>query len=597
MHARVKPPKSEDSKSSPLRLAKALAVTLREEFGVPFTFHHPSTGAEIGAGAGMNGTATTGTSGVPADWSALERVALEQGTAVTGLPNGRYRLILCVYESHEPIFIATGVIEGVATTLEAAHRELGMLEKWLRAVSDRWRLSDQHFAGPKKDPSQTLQRNPHTPWEALLALGHVTRRVRFDKDPHKNLQRILDAGIGLVGASALVWAPRDRDQPVLTQGETCLGAEDWRQLASLLTKNENPRDGRPVLWDKFQERPGAGRFPHIDNLLALPVSDRELLGWVIAINKKGASGAAPAHGPLTPTAERSVMEPRGFPMSDAALLTSFAALLGLHERGCARYQALKDLLVGLTRSLTTAIDAKDSYTYGHSERVARIAVELGRDLGMDGNELGDLYLAGLLHDVGKIGVRDEVLGKPGKLTPEEQVHLRQHVTIGYTILADLRQIRNLLPGVLYHHERYDGGGYPDGLAGENIPLMARVLALADSYDAMTTARPYRDPMPLAQVEQIINDGAGSQWDKRVVEAFQRCRHRIHAIRQRGVGESLRHAIDGAIRTDSDTLGPPGPGSVTSAAINHAPLNHAPPNHASSGAPASLELGMFSREIT
>ena len=153
---------------------------------------------------------------------------------------------------------------------------------------------------------------------------------------------------------------------------------------------------------------------------------------------------------------------------------------------------------------------------------------------------------------GKIGIRDDVLSKPGKLTAEEQAHIQQHVTIGYAILADLRQIRNLLPGVLYHHERYDGRGYPDGLVGEKIPLLARIFAVADSYDAMTTARPYRDPMALAKVEQIITEGAGTQWDARVVDAFNRCRQKVHNIRQRGVGESLRHAIDGAIRSDSDS---------------------------------------------
>ena len=142
--------------------------------------------------------------------------------------------------------------------------------------------------------------------------------------------------------------------------------------------------------------------------------------------------------------------------------------------------------------------------------------------------------------------------KPGKLTPEEQDHIRQHVTIGYSILADLRQIRNLLPGVLYHHERYDGAGYPDGLAGENIPLLARILAVADAYDAMTTVRPYRESMPWRTVEQILTDGAGTQWDRRVVEAFHRCRQKIHTIRQRGVGESLRQAIEGALRNEPDS---------------------------------------------
>jgi HD-GYP domain-containing protein (c-di-GMP phosphodiesterase class II) len=235
------------------------------------------------------------------------------------------------------------------------------------------------------------------------------------------------------------------------------------------------------------------------------------------------------------------------------LLTPFVALLGLHVRSSDRYQELKDLLVGLTRSLTAALDAKDSYTYGHSERVARIAVELGREMGLSGDELGDIYLTGLLHDVGKIGVRDAILAKVDPLTPEEFEHIKQHVTIGYTILADLRPIRNLLPGVLYHHERIDGTGYPDGLVGEAIPLLARILAVADAYDAMSTTRPYREAMPCRKVEETLVQGAGTQWDKQVVDAFLRCRHKIHAIRQRGVGDSLRQAIDGALRKDGSSI--------------------------------------------
>jgi HD-GYP domain-containing protein (c-di-GMP phosphodiesterase class II) len=228
------------------------------------------------------------------------------------------------------------------------------------------------------------------------------------------------------------------------------------------------------------------------------------------------------------------------------------ALLGLHVRASLRYQDLKELLVGLTRSLTAALDAKDAYTYGHSERVARIAVELGRELGLQGDELGDIYLAGLLHDVGKIGIRDAILSKREPLSPEEFEHIKQHVTIGYSILADLRPIRNLLPGVLYHHERIDGTGYPDGLVGENIPLLARILAVADGYDAMSTSRPYREALPCRQVEEILGEGAAKQWDKNVVDAFLRCRLKIHAIRQRGVGDSLRHAIESALRKDGSS---------------------------------------------
>ena len=224
-----------------------------------------------------------------------------------------------------------------------------------------------------------------------------------------------------------------------------------------------------------------------------------------------------------------------------SLLLPFAGLCELHLRWSHRHHDLKDLLVGLTRSLTTALDAKDPYTFGHSERVARIAVEVGREIGIDGDGLSDLYLAGLLHDVGKIGIKDSVLRKQGPLTREEQEHIQEHVTIGYWILAELRQIRNLLPGVLYHHERYDGKGYPDGLAAEQIPMLARILSVADAYDAMSHQRPYRDAMPYRRVEEILTQGAGTQWDKEVVEAFFRCSDRVTRARAASHRSSCRCA--------------------------------------------------------
>jgi HD-GYP domain-containing protein (c-di-GMP phosphodiesterase class II) len=219
-------------------------------------------------------------------------------------------------------------------------------------------------------------------------------------------------------------------------------------------------------------------------------------------------------------------------------------------RAANRYHDLKELLVGLTRSLTAAIDAKDRYTFGHSERVARVAIELGRELELQEEDLSDLYLAGLLHDIGKIGIRDAVLCKQGPLTPEEFDHIKQHPTIGYQILADLRSVRHILPGVLYHHERYDGKGYPHGLQGDSIPLLARILAVADSFDAMCSNRAYRSAMAPERVEQIFREGTGTQWDRRVVDALFRCKERLYSIRQRGVGDSLRHALDDALRHHS-----------------------------------------------
>jgi putative nucleotidyltransferase with HDIG domain len=189
------------------------------------------------------------------------------------------------------------------------------------------------------------------------------------------------------------------------------------------------------------------------------------------------------------------------------------------------------------RAMSSAIDAKDPYTRGHSDRVARVSVRLAQELGCDSETLKTLYFSGLLHDIGKIGINDEVLRKPGKLTPEEFEHIKQHVIIGYRILADLRKMSPMLPVVLHHHEAWDGSGYPHALAGENIPYLARIAAVADSYDAMASDRPYRAGMADEKLDEIIRAGAGQQWDPTVVAAFFRVREDIRAISGRGTAET------------------------------------------------------------
>jgi HD-GYP domain-containing protein (c-di-GMP phosphodiesterase class II) len=161
--------------------------------------------------------------------------------------------------------------------------------------------------------------------------------------------------------------------------------------------------------------------------------------------------------------------------------------------------------------------------------VALVAKHLGKVLRLDGTECERLYLAGLLHDLGKLGVPDAVLRKSTSLTEDEMAQIRPHPERGWAILQDLDALNYLTPGVLHHHERYDGHGYPDGLAGSAIPLPARILAVADSYDAMASDRPYRKGMPLGQVEQILRAGAGAQWDPEVVAACIRTLPEIQAL--------------------------------------------------------------------
>lgn len=518
--------------------AKAFGVVLADEFGSAFAFYHALSGETV--------LLPEATSSCPPLLSpeAAQDLAVDGRARAVPYKNGAFRLTFLLYQNSRPSLLAVGLVEGLAAQA-VEEKEAERLRRWGQAVADRLRLTDQLFERQQRadDSGSGSSLNGSTPatvaWEALLSLDHLIRRIRIHKDPERNRQRIVEAGFGLVPARTLAWVPNHPDASVVLLGEPCLAPDDARHLATCLHKDHKQRGPEPIFCATIAEMAWGPRFPGVTSLMAFPVGEGGAVGWVIALNKKaaapvGSSGVLPHGG--------------AFRRSDAALLTPFVALLDLHTRASHRYHDLKDLLVGLTRSLTAALDAKDSYTYGHSERVARIAVELGRELGLGADDLSDIYLAGLLHDVGKIGIKDAILLKPGPLSTEEFAHIKQHVTIGYTILADLHPIRNLLPGVLWHHERWDGKGYPDGLMGESIPLLARIIAVADGYDAMSTARPYREALPFRRVEEILAKGAGSQWDARVIEAFDRCRQKIHAIRQRGVGESLLAAIDGALRS-------------------------------------------------
>ncbi len=182
-------------------------------------------------------------------------------------------------------------------------------------------------------------------------------------------------------------------------------------------------------------------------------------------------------------------------------------------------EQLDALNVGALTALARTIDAKSSWTSGHSERVTQTSLLVGRELGLPDKELELIHRGGLLHDIGKIGVPAAVLDKPGKLTEDEWVLMKSHVTIGARILEPIEAYRDVIPIVLRHHEHWDGRGYPDGLVGEEIDFYARVLTVGDVYDAMSSARPYRARMPSADVIAIITKDSGTQFDPEVVKAF------------------------------------------------------------------------------
>src|SRR5262249_39727542 len=172
----------------------------------------------------------------------------------------------------------------------------------------------------------------------------------------------------------------------------------------------------------------------------------------------------------------------------------------LQQQHVAAAQGLRSSLTGMFKSLIALVDARDPYTAGHGERVARIARRVGEAMELPRGALNDLYLTGLIHDIGTLGVPDDVLLCSGKLTGEQMAQMRRHALIGDELLASARHVERLRPGVRNHHERWDGKGYPDGLGGESIPLIARVIAVADACDALMSARRYRPPLSAPQIE-------------------------------------------------------------------------------------------------
>jgi len=522
-----------------------MALLLREEFDTPFRFYDTATGELVAPG--LDEPAAPG---LLAEREAVLDFGTEEQGKVVVLPEGGYLLALPLDGIRPSLVVAIGMVNALARTRAETSQEQVRLEKWLRSVLGRLRFTMDSRDRQRRQAEQ--DRQSRIAWEAVMGLERLHRKLRVHKEPARNRGRVLRVAGELLGAQSLAWVSLQGDEDVVFEGEPLLSPWDCSQLARLLANQPVWQESGFILINQTRESPWGAQFPQILNLLAIPVADKKLLGWVLAFNKQAAIARGPNGGQFHLPQAEELREPEAsqalpFRRADAVLLMPFASLIGMHSRASQRYQFLEELLVGLTRALTSAIDAKDSYTYGHSERVARVAVELANQVGLQEHEQSDIYLVGLLHDIGKIGISDDVLTKRGPLTAEEYLQVQQHPVIGHRILAGLHPIAHLLPGVLYHHERFDGGGYPQGLRGNAIPLLARIMAVADSFDAMNTSRPYRAAMPPQRIDELLSEGSGAQWDPMVINAYHRCRDRLHAIRQHGLGESLNDALNGALR--------------------------------------------------
>ena len=365
---------------------------------------------------------------------------------------------------------------------------------------------------------EKLSDNLATTYEEICLLHGVTQNLRISADDEHLCRMVLDWLLDCLPAQsvAVQLLPVARsgeitykartESTLLSSGKCPVNNHEFTELIEQLQLSAEC--GPRVMNDRATAVDG-WKFPKIRQLIVVSVAEGDrVFGWLAAFNHR---------------------EDREFGTVEASLLNSVGTMVGIHAGNRDLYREQNEFLASVVRALTSAIDAKDPYTCGHSDRVARVAVRLAKELGHDPATLHTLYMAGLLHDIGKIGIDDAVLRKPGKLTNEEFEQIKQHPELGYRILADIRQFASVLPAVLHHHEQWDGRGYPFKLAGDQTPKLARIVAVADAFDAMSSDRPYRKGMEAAKVDEILKAGAGKQWDPEVVAAFFAARADITAM--------------------------------------------------------------------
>jgi HD-GYP domain-containing protein (c-di-GMP phosphodiesterase class II) len=497
---------SADSEKAIDRLTRFLV----KEFSAPIGLFDPPTGTwltRLGAPEAVFPT-------IDGETRALLAQGPERGrVAVWGPTSGQGTTWLWLPMSREwgTVVAAAGFASSPATPPPTPGQwgpvcPLPALKAWGQSVADR-------LCGLNGNPQDG--RGAAGGGEGVI-LARLIRRFRISDPPERFQQLACNALRAALGVQAVAWVPGLHTEPVIASG--AVGQLEGGGFRALMP---GPHSELVMI----SNEPGAPPDPEIRRVLAVAADSQAASGWLMALNPLDG-------GPFT--------------QADGEICHPIASLIATQQSNARVYADLKELLFGVIRALTAAIDAKDPYTSGHSERVARIAVRIAEELGMPASQRSDLYLIGLLHDVGKIGVDDSVLKKPGPLTPEEYRQIQRHPDTGVQILADLKKLNHLLPGVRHHHESLDGTGYPSGLAGDAIPWEARILAVADSYDAMSSTRPYRRRLTPGQIDEILQKGSGVQWDPAVIDALFACRMDLELIRQKGLGESLQVAVSGAL---------------------------------------------------
>lgn len=357
-----------------------------------------------------------------------------------------------------------------------------------------WLLESQQNALRSSIDLTSLSSNLANTYEGLNLLYAVSGSMNVAKRPRDFLQDLCQKVrevLSVEMAVVEVYDPRAHmgGDIVVHAGLDVLDSGQLRLLAATYVI---PRlaGGQTLVDNTFHHDGQIAPQAAVRSLLAVPLQvEQEPIGLLMAVNKPG-----------------------DFDSFDAGLLGSIASQASVFLANHRMFVDLQDLLMGVLHSLTESIDAKDPYTCGHSHRVAAISRRLAEACGFNATRVQEIYLSGLLHDVGKIGVPEAILRKDGKLTLEEYEAVKRHPLIGAKILDRIPQLGPVIPGVLSHHEKIDGRGYPHGLTGEGIPIEGRIVGLADGWDAMTSHRTYRRARPLAEAMGEIRRCSGSQFD-------------------------------------------------------------------------------------
>ncbi|MBN1392927.1 MAG: HD domain-containing protein [Sedimentisphaerales bacterium] len=359
-------------------------------------------------------------------------------------------------------------------------------------------------------------------YEELVLLHKLSLNMKITEADANFLQMACDSLADIVSVEGMaIFLEKNIDNEkrlVLAAG---LGLIDVNEESAGILKNRLFREinkGQEALLDSDLCAPFKYDWPeNIKSIIAVPFWGK---GKAAAPFAEENQNGSPMIGLMV--AINRIDKP-DFDSTDVKLFNSVANGCAIFIDNGRLFKDLEELFIGSLKALTNSIDAKDQYTRGHSERVAFIsrwiAERMGGEEPLKEEEIQKIYLAGLLHDIGKMGVDDAVLRKKGKLNEQELTNMRKHPAIGASILSEIKQMHDIVPAILCHHERPDGKGYPNGLVGDQIPLVGKIVGLADSFDAMTSKRTYKGAMSLEKAKEEIKNGLGTQFDEKVGMVF------------------------------------------------------------------------------